>query len=184
LDIVSLRQDIVSDVLDIESVLFYICAMADETNQTGEADEPTPMTFDERNTWVFAVVAVGAYLAYVAVVLSSAGDGPLAKAPYVKSMLWTIGGSVLVSIAAQIVISMRWPEDAGRRDQRDEQINRFGEFIGQSFVVIGGIIALILSMLEVAHFWIANAIYLCFVLSALLGSLAKLAAYRRGYHPW
>jgi putative Ca2+/H+ antiporter (TMEM165/GDT1 family) len=34
---------------------------------------------------------------------------------------------------------------------------------------------------EVAHFWIANAVYLCFALSALLGSATKIIAYRRGF---
>ena len=39
-------------------------------------------------------------------------------------------------------------------------------------------------MAEVGHFWIANAVYLCFVLSAVLGSVAKIVAYRRGFQPW
>jgi cell division protein FtsW (lipid II flippase) len=73
---------------------------------------------------------------------------------------------------------------AYKMDQRDREINRFGEYIGQSFVVIGGVAALILSMAEFDHFWIANAVYLAFVLSALLGSTAKVIAYRRGFQPW
>ena len=32
-------------------------------------------------------------------------------------------------------------------------------------------------------FWIANAVYLGFVLSAVVGSVAKVVAYRRGL-PW
>jgi NADPH:quinone reductase-like Zn-dependent oxidoreductase len=38
-------------------------------------------------------------------------------------------------------------------------------------------------MAEFDHFWIANAVYLAFVLSALLGSTAKVIAYRRGFQP-
>jgi hypothetical protein len=41
--------------------------------------------------------------------------------------------------------------------------------------------ALVLAMAEADHFWIANAVYLAFVLSALLGSAAKIVAYRRGF---
>ena len=41
-----------------------------------------------------------------------------------------------------------------------------------------------LTMAELDYFWIANAIYLAFVLSALLGSMAKLMAYRHGFQPW
>jgi hypothetical protein len=79
------------------------------------------------------------------------------------------------------VVGIAWPKDRGKTDERDRGIHRFGEYIGQSFVVIGGVVALGLSMAEVDHFWIANAIYLGFVLSALLGSAAKLVAYRRGF---
>ncbi|WP_326586172.1 hypothetical protein [Streptomyces sp. NBC_01294] len=67
------------------------------------------------------------------------------------------------------------------QDQRDREIHHFGEYIGQSFVVIGGVAGLVLAMAEVDQFWIANAIYLAFVLSALLGSAAKIVAYRLGF---
>jgi len=66
----------------------------------------------------------------------------------------------------------------------DREIYRFGEYIGQSFVVIGGVAALLMAMAEWDHFWIANVIYLTFVLSAMLGSVAKIVAYRRGFQPW
>jgi hypothetical protein len=39
-------------------------------------------------------------------------------------------------------------------------------------------------MAEVPHFWIANAVYLAFTLSAILGSVARIFAYRRGFQPW
>jgi hypothetical protein len=73
--------------------------------------------------------------------------------------------------------------DTTIKDQRDRDIYRLGEYTGQSFVVIGGLAGLILAMLRVDTFWIANAIYLCFVLSALLGSMAKIGLYRFGFHP-
>jgi len=46
--------------------------------------------------------------------------------------------------------------------------------------VLGGLAALVLALVEAPHFWIANAVYLAFVLSAVLGSLARLGAYHRG----
>ena len=50
--------------------------------------------------------------------------------------------------------------------------------------VIGAVAALVMAMAEVDHFWIANAVYLAFLLSALLSSTAKIAAYRKGFHTW
>jgi cell division protein FtsW (lipid II flippase) len=99
-------------------------------------------------------------------------------------MLWTIGAAIAASIVGHIVVAIAWPKDADKKDQRDKEINRFGDYIGQSFVVIGAVAALVLSMAEVDHFWIANVIYLAFVLSALLGSTAKIVAYRRGFQSW
>lgn len=43
---------------------------------------------------------------------------------------------------------------------------------------------LIMAMATLDYFWIANVIYLAFVLSAVLGSVAKVIAYRRGFQPW
>jgi hypothetical protein len=142
------------------------------------------MTFEERNTWVFAVITVGAFGAYVATILGRAQGTPLAEVPYAAAMLWAIGAAIAASIVGRIVVAVAWPKDADRRDQRDKEIYRFGEYIGQSFVVAGAVAALVLAMAEVDHFWIANAVYLAFVLSALLGSTAKLVAYRRGFQSW
>ena len=76
------------------------------------------------------------------------------------------------------------PRDGHVKDQRDQEINRLGEYTGQSFVVIGALAAMVLAMLEADWFWIANVVYLCFVLSAILGSATKLAAYRRDFSTW
>lgn len=142
------------------------------------------MSFEEKSAWVMGAVAAGAYGVYLAIVLGVAGAMPLADVPYVAPLLWTVGASVAVSIALHIVMGISASEEAGKKDQRDKEINRFGEYIGQSFVVIGGVSALLMAMAELDHFWIANVIYLTFVLSALLGSVAKIVAYRRGFQPW
>jgi cell division protein FtsW (lipid II flippase) len=142
------------------------------------------MTFEEKNVWVFAVVTVVAFGAYVVTILGRAGGAAITEVPYVGAMLWTIGAAIVASIVGRIVVTVAWPKDADKKDQRDKEIYRFGEYIGQSFVVVGAVAALVLAMAEVDHFWIANAVYLAFVLSALLSSTAKIFAYRRGVPSW
>lgn len=142
------------------------------------------MSFEEKRTWMMAVVTVGAYATYLAIILGRAESTPLTEVPYVSTLLWTIGAAIAVSIVLQIVVATASPKDADKKDQRDREIGRFGEYIGQSFLVIGGVAALGMSMAELNHFWIANAIYLAFVLSSVLGCVAKLVAYRRGFQPW
>ena len=34
------------------------------------------------------------------------------------------------------------------------------------------------------RFWIANVIYLGFVLSGVLSAVARIMAYRKGFQPW
>lgn len=89
-------------------------------------------------------------------------------------------GAIAAAIALNIAVALASPREGDVKDQRDKEIGRLGDHAGQSFLVIGAVGALALSMAEADHFWISNVIYLGFVLSALLGSAVKLAAYRWG----
>ena len=79
------------------------------------------------------------------------------------------------------MVSIASPKDADKKDQRDKEIRRFGDYFGQIFVGIGAVAALGMSMAELNHFWIANVIYFGFVLSSLVGSATKIVAYRWGF---
>ncbi|MFD5826696.1 hypothetical protein [Lentzea sp. NPDC060358] len=138
------------------------------------------VAFEEKRAWALAVIALVGYAAYAVVVVSRIGGRPLADVPYVGAMLWTMGLGIVAGIVSGIWFGIAARHDGLQSDERDQEIGRFGDHVGQSFVVIGGVTAMVLAMLEVPHFWIANVLYLCFVLSAVLGSFAKLAVYRRG----
>ena len=142
------------------------------------------MSYEERNVWVMFVVSVLAYAVYDGVVLTRAHDVPLTEVAYVGPLLWSIGGAIVVSILASITVGLANRRDGHMTDQRDKEINRLGERTGQSFVVIGALAAMVLALFEVDWFWIANAVYLCFVLSAILGAATKLMAYRRDFSTW
>ncbi|MET4093601.1 hypothetical protein [Arthrobacter sp. UYCu712] len=142
------------------------------------------MSFEEKIAWVMGALAVAAYAVYLAIVLALSGSIPLTEVPYAAPLLWTVGGSIVASIVLHTIIRAFSAQEAGIRDQRDKEIYRFGESVGQSFLVIGGVAALVMAMAEADHFWIANAICLAFFLSAILGSAAQIVAYRRGFQPW
>lgn len=141
------------------------------------------MSYQEKNTWAFGVIAVLGYAAYVAVVLSRAAGGPLTGVAYAGPMLASIGAAVLAGIVAGIVLGAT-SRDRGVRDERERGIERMGEHVGQAFLVLGGVGGLSLALLEADHFWIANALYLGFVLSAVLSAVARVVAFRRGVGPW
>jgi len=46
--------------------------------------------------------------------------------------------------------------------------------------VIAGLGAIVLCAVEADGFWIANALFFGFALSALVGGVARVVAYRRG----
>ncbi|MBB5868908.1 hypothetical protein F4553_002287 [Allocatelliglobosispora scoriae] len=143
------------------------------------------MPFEEKRAWIMVVVSIATYAVYVAIILGRAGaDTPPTEVPYAATLLWTVGASILATIVLHIIAAILAPQDADRKDQRDREIHRFGEYIGQWFLVAGGVGALVLALLESDYFWIANTIYLGFVLSSVLGSSAKIFAYRRGFQPW
>jgi uncharacterized membrane protein len=141
------------------------------------------VSYQEKNQWVFGVVTVLSFAVYTLIILSRAQDVPLVEVAYAWPMVWTVIAAILANIILMIIVSVA-TRDRGQKDERDQEINRRGEQIGMSMVVVGSVGALIMSMLELEYFWIANVIYLCFVLSALLGTVAKLVAYRRGFVGW
>ncbi|MFD7099040.1 hypothetical protein [Streptomyces xanthophaeus] len=142
------------------------------------------MAAEERRAWTMLVVTVVAYLVYLGVVLGPSAGTALAETPYRAALLWTVGGAIAASILLHVLVTAFSPDCENTKDQRDREIHRFGEYVGQSFVVVGAVAGLVLAMAGAAPFWIANAIYLAFVLSAVLSSVAKIVAYRFGFHPW
>lgn len=139
------------------------------------------MTYDEKNAWAFLTIAVAGYATYLIVLFTSAAGAALPDVDYAPILLWTVGGGIVVGIVAGILIGMFSPRDA---DQRDREVKAFGSRVGQSFVVIGAVAALLLALIRADWFWIANVVYLMFVLSAVVGSIATLVAYRKGLPTW
>ncbi|WP_330181230.1 hypothetical protein OHB26_33370 [Nocardia sp. NBC_01503] len=140
------------------------------------------MPFEEKRTRILGVAAVVSYTIYLIVVLTRARPHGLSQVGYISPLLWAVGGSILVSIVATIAVAIAARDD--RKDQRDREIDRMGTLVGNAFVVLGAVGALVLTMADAERFWIANVIYLGFTLSAAVGASAKIIAYRRGYWPW
>ncbi|GAB3842317.1 hypothetical protein GCM10029963_15160 [Micromonospora andamanensis] len=142
------------------------------------------MTHQEKRAWIMLVVSAIGYAVYVTVVLSRVGDGRLDSTPYAGTLFWTIGGAIAATMVLEIGMGIVNPRASRVSDVRDREIGRLGDHVGQAFVVIGAVSAMLMAMAQWHWFWIANVIYLCFVLSAVIGSLAKVIVYRRGVPQW
>jgi hypothetical protein len=162
------------------------------------------MAFEERRTWIEALVTVIVPGWYFASVLPQASTTPVAAIQYqwplgvsVAVLIATIvGGIIATNIAALVAGEISAARDRGdaarseatdaalrtldRSDERDATIGRIGAQVGGTVLGIAVLVPLGLAMAEREQFWIANALYAALVLSSLASSAVKLVAYRRG----
>jgi len=142
------------------------------------------MSFEERNPWAGLIASVPGVLVYTIWMLVVARDTAVERIDWVWPMVSTIVASILVAIAVSIAWGMaqsrRDPDTDHRSDVRDREIAAQGDRVGQAFLVFGGLAGLVLCAVQAPLFWIANAVYAGFALSAIIGSLARLALYYRG----
>ena len=141
------------------------------------------MAHQEKRAWTMLVVSTVVYAVYVAVILNRAGGHQLTATPYAAALLWTAGAGVVATMVIDMSLGMANPRGSRLKDARDREIGRVGDYTGQSFVIIGATAAMLMAMAGWDRFWIANVIYLCFILSAILGSVTKIIAYRTSF-PW
>ena len=139
------------------------------------------MSFEEKGIWLTGLITVVLPMIYFATLIGQLSGTPVTDIDYQPRLLAAIGAAVVLAIVGMIGIGIAAPRDAGKADQRDKDINRLGEYAGGIILAIGMIVPFGLAMVEAAHFWIANAMYLAFVISSISSSAVKLVLYRRGF---
>jgi hypothetical protein len=149
------------------------------------------MPIEEKVTWVNLVVAVLVPIVYFAIMLGRLDSTSAADIAYQVPLLIAIGVGIVLTIVFSILVGIGSgisaelkggdPSEIARKDERDKSIARRGAVIGFYVASVGIVGALALVMLEADYFWIANAIYLSFIVSSMVGSVVKLHAYRRGF---
>ncbi|GGA60156.1 hypothetical protein GCM10011490_07900 [Pseudoclavibacter endophyticus] len=142
------------------------------------------MVYQERVAWSGLVSSIIVFAVYVTLVLVQADGGDLTAIDWLPPMLWTIGGgialSILVSVAWGIVAKARDPEASTETDVRDRDIGVMGGRVEHVVLVIAGLGVIVLCALGAELFWIANAMFAGFAISAFLGGIARVLAYRFG----
>ena len=150
------------------------------------------MSFEEKTTWVSVMVGVLVPIVYFATVLPQLADSPAADIAYQRTLIVAVIASIVLTIVGAITMAIATAigaeitgsgsvDDIDRTDERDALISRRGDVVGYYVASIGAVIALILTMREDDYFWIANTLYLSFVVAGFVSGLVKLRAYRRGF---
>ena len=137
------------------------------------------MSFQEKSGWWYGVLAVVLPAVYAAIVLPQVTTTAPAEIDYIRPMITVIVIALVLNIVGAIVLSIA-SRERGKADERDQKISRRSDLAGY-YTLAGGVIgALAITMARLDPFWIANAIYGAFILSALVTTVVKLTAYRRG----
>jgi len=148
--------------------------------------------FEEKLIWVNLVGMVAVPATYFATILGRLGEVSAAEIAYQWPLIIAIGVSIGLEIAGAIVTAIGTSisaelhgrsatDDIERKDERDVRISRHGELVGMYVSSAGMVGVLALTMMEFDYFWIANALYLSFVVGTLVGSVVKLISYHRGF---
>lgn len=139
------------------------------------------MSFEERSTWIMAIIMFGVYGWYFFVALSQMDNEAFRVDGYQSVMLVAVVVLVILAAVTHIVIAVADPKGVDKSDVRDRQINRYGEYVGGYVLGAGALFALALAMFRVDQFWIANAILAALVLSELVSAGTRVVLYRRGF---
>lgn len=139
------------------------------------------MSFEEKSTWAVLFTFLLVYGWYFLQVSAAVSSQDVASIDYQYLMGATVAALIGISIVTHIAIAILSPDDADKSDERDREINVRGEYIGGFVVSTAALVAIGLAMLELAHFWIANALLLGLVTAELVTDCIKIYYYRRGF---
>ena len=142
------------------------------------------MPFPEKTNWVALLVAVPTLVVYAALVVPQVISRPLAEVEWVPPMLGAILVVLVANVVGNVLAAVSNPREADQSDERDREIDRFGERLGNWLIAFGAIGGLALAMRMAHPFWIANAIFLGFIAASIVSAIAKIAAYRGWGSSW
>jgi hypothetical protein len=138
------------------------------------------MSYEEKGVWTQLFTIAGAYVAYLAIVVPRLAHTPAAQINYIVPLLATTLAALVVATVVRSALEVARPSDSGGADVRDRDIRRFGEHVSRWCIVGGAAAGLIGAGAHWDYFWIANVIWLGFVLWAVVDSVSRLVAYHRG----
>lgn len=137
------------------------------------------MTITERYQWAYGIAVLltsGAYFVWLGVQLASQ---PAQSIQYVVPLLWTLVASFIVHTFGRGFAAHASRNDP-HTDERDRTIGQRADAL--SFFVFSALAAapLILGLAGADAFWITNALFLAFSLTAVIGVGLRVWFYRTG----
>jgi hypothetical protein len=138
------------------------------------------MSYEEKAVWTQLLCSVGAYIAYLAIVVPRLSHTPAAHVSYLLPLMFTTIASVFVATIVRSALEVARPSDTNKADARDRDIARFAEHASRWCLLVTLAVGFWMAYRHWDYFWIANVIFLGIVLWVAVDSVLRLVAYRRG----
>ena len=138
------------------------------------------MRFEEKSALTMTLVVVTVYAAYSTVVL-----GAIARSPdrQVAFPAWMIGAATVpavLAVGAHVVLALTFRSQASaRRDHQDALIKLRSQRSNGYVLAVGMFSGIVLAMLNVPGFGIAQVLLAAWVLAEVSGGITRVALYRR-----
>jgi hypothetical protein len=126
------------------------------------------------------IALVVAYSWYGVNIYRLADGVPVADVRYQPLVFIVVLPLLVIATIGHIFISALNPAEADTTDERDRDVARRGAVVGGWIVSLTGVAALLASMAEIEHFWIAHLLLLGLVVAELADGGRRLVLYRRG----
>ncbi len=137
------------------------------------------MSFQEKSGWWYGALAIVLPVIYAAIVFPQVSTTAVDQIDYIRPLVTVIVVALVLNLVGAIVLATV-NKERDKSDERDQKIARRSDLAGYYTLAGGVVAALAVVMARADQFWIANAIYGAFILSALVTTAVKLTAYRRG----
>lgn len=143
------------------------------------------MNFHEKSNMAMLaimIVVYGIYFGQALLSIVSAGVPPAeALAATNALMVVTVGAVTVLAIIAHIIIAVLAPSEANdARDERDKLMEMRGDQRGGVVMTIFALGALLIAMLDMPAYLIANTVLAGLVASEIVKGVSKMIGYRRG----
>jgi hypothetical protein len=138
------------------------------------------VSFGEKSNWAILGVAIVVPSFYFAHILAALRDTPVADIAFVRPLITSFVIFVVSALSLHIIASLSNPREKDKRDVRDKEIDRFGEYVGGIVMGIGAMTALAQVLAGLEDLWVASTLYGTFVSQALVSAVIKIVLYRRG----
>ena len=119
------------------------------------------------------------YFTFVGSILATTSED-VANVAYKPLLVLATVPVAIIAAVSHIVLALVTPKEANQRDERDRLIDQHADQLGAYILAVGVFAGIVLAMLELASFYVVNALMFFWVVAEVAAQVRRLILYRRG----